>query len=151
MLLAALIPLIVIVIVGAFLATGWRAGGRPDLAAITITARDVVIRPVRPLGVLSFRKELRLRRDRIRGVSVPDRPSLPPRGRRAPGTRMPGLVAGTFRGPQLGTSFWLAGRASRLLRIDVRNGPFDCVILQIVDPDRIARDLSQPLPEGPRG
>lgn len=101
-----------------------------------------------PLGVmrrLAFKNELRLDRRAIRRALVVNRSELPSRGLRTLGTGMPGLAAGRYRSGKSGGSFWLAGRAPRLLLIDMDNGPLDSVVLQVRDPDQLAAQLHEPV------
>jgi hypothetical protein len=121
----------------ASVAGGWWLGGQPDLARVTMTGETVRIVPRGVLRLLSFRRELVLARGLLRQVTVAASADLPPGGLRSPGLAVPGLRAGTYRGPD-STSYWLVGRAPRVLRIEVAGGPVDYVLIQVRDPDALA-------------
>jgi hypothetical protein len=134
---ATLITALVGLVLPASVAGGWWLGGQPDLARVTMTGEAVRIVPRGVLRLLSFRRELVLARSQLRQVTVAAVADLPPGGLRSPGLAVPGLRAGTYRAPD-SVSYWLVGRASRVVRIDVAGGPVDYVLIQVRDPEALA-------------
>lgn len=138
---ATLITALVGLVLPACVAGGWWLGGQPDLARVTVTGEAVRIVPRGVLRLLSFRRELVLARSQLRQVTVAACADLPPGGLRSPGLAVPGLRAGTYRGPD-SVSYWLVGRAARVVRIDVAGGPVDYVLIQVRDPEALAALLA---------
>jgi hypothetical protein len=134
---ATLITVLVALVLPFLAASGWWLGGRPDLAYVTTTGTGVRIVPRGALRLVSFRTRLVLDREWVRQVSVAACAELPPPGLRSPGLAVPGLRAGTYRRPEA-TSYWLVGRAPRVLRLDLAGGPVDYVLMQVRDPDGLA-------------
>lgn len=118
-------------------AGGWWLGGRPELATVTVAGETVRIVPRGLLRLLSFRPALLVASGQLREVSAISCAELPPAGLRSPALAVPGLRAGTYRRPEA-TSYWLVGRAARVVRIDLADGPVDYVVIQVRDPDALA-------------
>jgi hypothetical protein len=137
---ATLVTILVALVLPACLAGGWWLGGRAELAHVTLTGDSVRIVPRGVLRVLSFRRELVLELARVASASVVTCAELPPAGLRSPGLAVPGLRAGTYRCPEA-TSYWLVGRAARVVRIDLAGGPVNYLVLQVRDPDAVAARL----------
>ena len=137
---ATLITALCGLVLPACVAGGWWLGGRGDLARVSLTGDSVRIVPRGVLRVLSFRRELVLRQEWVRRVSVAVCAELPPAGLRSPGLAVPGLRAGTYRCPEA-ASYWLVGRSARVVRIDLDGGPVDYVLLQVRDPEGLAARL----------
>lgn len=131
--------LVVLVLPGA-VAGGWWFGGLPDLARVSVTGSTIRIVPRGVLRWLSFRPELVLEQESVRAVSVATRAELAPAGLRSPALAVPGLRAGTYRSAEA-ASYWLVGRATRVVRLDLAGGPVDYVLLQVRDPEELARRL----------
>ncbi|WP_405140975.1 hypothetical protein OG589_28965 [Sphaerisporangium sp. NBC_01403] len=121
-----LVVLLAVVLYGVLLA---RNG---DLAAVVVSEGEVLIKPRGVFKVLSFRWSIRIPADAIAGVHVMDAGDLDPPGMRYGATLFPGLTAGTFIGPQ-GTSYWLAGRTRRSLRLELTDGPLNRIVVQVGD------------------
>ena len=112
---------------------------------VKVTDNEVRIIPVGLMRKLALNQEPQLDRREIRRAVAVDRSELPVRGHRVLGTGMPGLAAGRYRSGKSGASFWLAGRAPRLLLIDLEGGPLDFVVLQVRDPGQLAAQLHEPV------
>lgn len=121
----------------ASVAGGWWLGGRPDLARVTTAGDSIRIEPRGVLRLLSFRPGLVLASGHLRQVSVVTCADLPPAGLRSPALAVPGLRAGTWRCPEA-TSYWLVGRAPRVVRVDLADAPVDYVVIQVREPDTLA-------------
>lgn len=137
---ATLITVLAGLVLPALVAGGWWLGARPDLAHIEAAGDVIRIVPRGVLRWLSFRPALVLRQEWVRGAGAVACAELPPAGLRSPGLAVPGLRAGTYRCPEA-TSYWLVGRAPRVLRLDLAGGPLDYVVLQVRDPDGLAAQL----------
>lgn len=134
---ATLITVLVALVLPASVAGGWWLGGQPELARVRVTGGEIRIVPRGVLRLLSFRRELVLDRLALRRAAVVTCASLPPAGLRSPGLAIPGLRAGTYECPEA-TSYWLVGRAARVLRLDFADGPIGYVVVQVRDPDGLA-------------
>lgn len=137
---ATLITVLAGLVLPAAVAGGWWLGGRPELAHVTMTGDTVRIVPLGILRLLSFRSELVLERCGLGAARVAACAELPAAGLRSPALAVPGLRAGTYRCPEA-TSYWLVGRAHRVVRLDVPGGPVDYVVLQVRDPEALAARL----------
>lgn len=137
---ATVITVVVVLVLPAALAGGWWLGGQPELARVEVADGTIRIVPRGVLRWLSFRTRLVLQQDWVRDVRVVACAQLPPAGLRSPGLAVPGLRAGTYRCPET-TSYWLVGRAARVLRLDLSGGPVDYVVLQVRDPGAVAARL----------
>ena len=137
--------LIVVVLPLTLLMAGRRLAERPDLAQVKVTENEVRIIPVGLMRKLALNQEPQLDRREIRRAVAVDRSELPARGHRVLGTGMPGLAAGRYRSGKSGASFWLVGRAPRLLLIELEGGPLDFVVLQVRDPGQLAAQLHEPV------
>jgi hypothetical protein len=137
--------LIIVVLPLALLMVGRRLAERPDLAQVKIIDNEVRIIPVGLMRRFALNNEVRLDRREIRRAVDVDRSELPARGHRTFGTGMPGLAAGRYRSGTSGASFWLVGRAPRLLLIDMDGGPLAYVVLQVRDPGQLAGQLHEPV------
>ena len=131
--------LVVLVLPGA-VASGWWLGGLPDLARVSVTGGTIRIVPRGVLRWLSFRPVLVLELGSVRAVSVAISAELAPAGLRSPALAVPGLRAGTYRSAEA-ASYWLVGRAPRVVRLDLAGGPLDYVLLQVHDPEELAGRL----------
>jgi len=108
-----------------------------DLAEISVSEREILIRPRGVFKFLSLRWSLRLPSEAVSRVSV-----VLPGGVRAPGLRygavfFPGLTAGTYMAPD-GTSYWLTGQPQPALEITLNEGPLSYVVVQVADPEAVA-------------
>jgi hypothetical protein len=63
-------------------------------------------------------------------------------GLRLPGTSMPGLLAGTFVGPE-GRSFWLVGLGETSVRLDLDDEIYTYLVVDVADPRTTLREIYQ--------
>ncbi|GGP79215.1 hypothetical protein [Streptosporangium pseudovulgare] len=134
-LLTALFPIVVLL---ALILYGVLHARDGDLADVTVSGREILIRPRGIFKVLSFRWSIRVPADAIAWASVLDIGGLNPPGMRFVATSFPGLTAGTFSGPD-GVSYWLTGRDGAALRLELSEGPLDRIVVQVgSDPASLA-------------
>lgn len=106
-----------------------------SLADIELGADEVVIRPRGWYKLWALKRELRVPRHAISHAGVGRQDELAiGRGLRMPGTGIPGvLMAGTFIGRH-GRQFWLAGRATELLVLELNGQQYQRVVVQVEQP-----------------
>ena len=113
-----------------------------SLVDIDCGADDVVVRPRGWYKLWALKRELRIPRAAISYATVGRQDELAiGRGLRMPGTGIPGvLMAGTFVGRR-GRQFWLAGRATELLVLDLKGHEYQRVVLQVDQPAALLPQL----------
>jgi hypothetical protein len=134
----ALVLAVVAVVLGGICATSF-AG--PNLAAIGVTPDDrLLVRPVGLVRVWALSTGIDVPITAVVDVGVHERKGLL-RGWRAPGTHLPGVMtAGTFRS-RGEKDLWMAGRAARLLVIELHGETYRHVIVQVEDPEAATEAL----------
>lgn len=122
----------VIVVIGGICATSF-AG--PNLAAVGITPDDrLLVRPVGLVRLWALSSGINVPVTAIVDVGVSPRKGLV-KGFRAPGTYLPGVMtAGTFRS-RGEKDLWMAGRAEKVLVIELHDERYRHVIVQVEDPE----------------
>ncbi|MEO6627216.1 MAG: hypothetical protein ABIP03_01465 [Aquihabitans sp.] len=122
----------VIVVIGGICATSF-AG--PNLAAVGITPDDrLLVRPVGLVRLWALSSGINVPVTAIVDVGVSPRTGLV-KGFRAPGTYLPGVMtAGTFRS-RGEKDLWMAGRAEKVLVIELHDERYRHVIVQVEDPE----------------
>ena len=108
-----------------------------DLAEISVSEREILIRPRSVFKILSLHWSIRLPSEAISSVSI-----VLPGGVQVPGLRygavfFPGLTAGTYMAPD-GMSFWLTGQRLPALEITLNEGPLSYVVVQVRAPEVVA-------------
>jgi hypothetical protein len=99
--------------------------------------------------VWALKREIEVPLSQVRSVE-PAPPGLHPRGLRAPGSHLPGVItAGTYR-RRSGKEFWSVRSKSRAVVIDLAEGAsYDRLVLQVPDPNatlnEIRRVIGQPV------
>ena len=112
---------------------------------VAVEDDEVVVRP-RGLDVVwTFKRQVHAPLSALRSVAVG--PPSRPRGQRAPGTYVPGLIrAGTWRS-RAGREFWDVRRGRRVVVLDFADGaPYRRMVLEVPDPDATARRLGARAP-----
>ena len=61
---------------------------------------------------------------------------------RMPGTWLPGLLAGTFRGPR-GARSGVVGRGETSVRLDVVDERYEYVVVDVADPAGTLREINR--------
>ena len=108
-----------------------------DLARVTVSEAEVVIKPRGVFIFLSFRWSIRIPIESIEWASVIKTNDVDPPGMRFGATFFPGLIAGTFLGSD-GRSYWLTGQRGTALQIELDDGPLAFVVVQVADPNAVA-------------
>jgi len=135
-----LVALVVVAVVLAAIFVSARASS--SLAAVDVAGDRIVVRPLGLHKVWSLRGRIE-----VAAADVVDVHVLPqsgrPRGFRAPGTSLPGvLYAGTFRKGRA-KAFWLVRGSTRpALVIETSTGhPYNVLVLGVPDPEAVALSL----------
>lgn len=130
---------VVAVVVGAIVVS---TRGSRALAAVEVVGDRIVVRPLGLHKIWSLRGRVE-----VAAADVIDVHVLPqsgrPRGLRAPGTSLPGvLYAGTFRKGRA-KAFWLVRGSTRpALVIETSSGrPYNVIVVGVPDPDAVALSL----------
>jgi len=113
-----------------------------SLVSIDIGKTDIVVRPLGWYKLWSFKSELRIPRAAIAEAHVARRATLTMMlGLRMPGTSLPGVItAGTYVGGG-SKQFWVVGRAEYLLVLDLREQPYQRVVVQLENAGAVLADL----------
>lgn len=109
----------------------------------TVTIKDDGL-AVEPHGldkVLSFKRELQVPWDHVRGATQDDRIVEESKGIRGPGTSLPGKWAGTFR-KDGSASFWNVGGAGAVIVVELRDEPYARLVLSVDDPTPIVDGIN---------
>ena len=131
---------IVLVLVGV-LAWGRAASRRSALARVTVQGAAVVVEPLGIMKVLALASRIVVPIDHVLAAECVLRPQDDERpGLRLPGTSMPGLLAGTFVGPE-GRSFWLVGLGETAVRLDLDDEIYSYLVLDVADPRATMREI----------
>jgi hypothetical protein len=137
------VVLIVVLVVGVVIYLGVAASRRPGLARVRREGEAVVVEPIGILKLLALTSQLRLDAGQVTAVFSVQQPQERYRpGMRMPGTWLPGLLAGTFRGPE-GRSFWLVGRGETSVRLELVEGRYDYVVVDVADPAETVREINR--------
>lgn len=137
------VVLLVFLVIGLVIAQGVSASRRAALARLRLDGEAVVVEPVGILKLLALSSGLRLPVEHVTAAFQVDRPQERYRpGMRLPGTWLPGLLAGTFQGPE-GRSFWVVGRGDTSVRLDVADERYDYVVVDVEDPAQALREINQ--------
>ncbi len=129
---------ILVAVIGGICATSF-AG--PNLAAIGITPDDrLLVRPVGLMRLWALSSGIDVPVTKMVDVGVSPRKGLV-KGFRAPGTYLPGVMtAGTFRS-RGEKDLWMAGRAEKVLVIELHDERYRHVIVQVEDPEAAVEAL----------
>jgi hypothetical protein len=138
-LVEALLPVLVILGVVFY---GVALARNGNLAEVTVSDREISIEPRGVFKFLSFRWNLRIPAETIAWASVIDAGAVDPPSVRFGATLFPGLITGTFAGPD-GRSYWLTGQRGPALRINLSDGPLMYVVVQVGDPKAVATSIRQ--------
>jgi hypothetical protein len=133
-----IITAFVLLVLGGICATSF-AG--PNLAAVGITPDDrLLVRPVGLVRLWALSNGIDVPVTAISDVGVSPRRGLV-KGFRAPGTYLPGVMtAGTFRS-RGEKDLWMAGRAEKVLVIELHDQRYRHVIVQVEDPEAVVEAL----------
>jgi hypothetical protein len=138
-LVEALLPFLVILGVVFY---GVALARNGNMAAVTVSDREISIEPRGVFKFLSFRWNLRIPVETIAWVSVVDAGAIDPPIFRFGATAFPGLITGTFAGPD-GRSYWLTSQRGPALRINLSGGPLMYIVVQVGDPRAVAASIRQ--------
>ena len=127
-----------VAILGAVSAT---ALAGPNLAAIGVTPDDrLLVRPVGLMRLWALSNGIDVPITKVVDVGISPRKGLV-KGMRMPGTYLPGVMtAGTFRS-RGEKDLWMAGRAAKVLVIELHDERYRHVIVQVEDPDAAVEAL----------
>jgi hypothetical protein len=140
----AITALIAFLVIGAVVYQAVVASRRKELARVRVEGAFAVIEPVGIMKLLALTARLEVRLAHMSGVFEVERPQDRYRpGMRLPGTWLPGLLAGTFQGPE-GRSFWLVGRGETSVRLDLDDEHYDYIVIDVADPSATLGELKQP-------
>lgn len=129
---------LVAVVLGGIVVT---ATAGPNMAAVGVTPDDrLLIRPVGLMRLWALSSGINVPVTAIVDVGVSERKGLV-KGFRAPGTYVPGVMtAGTFRS-RGERDLWMAGRAEKVLVIELHDQRFRHVVVQVEDPEAATEAL----------
>jgi hypothetical protein len=138
-----LVVLVVIVATGTVSGLGAAASRRSELARVRVDGDAVVVKPVGVLKLLALTSGVRLPVSQLAAAFWVERPQERYRpGVRWPGTWLPGLLAGSFRGPE-GRSFWVVGRGETSVRLDLDGHGYDYVVVDVADPAAVLSEINR--------
>ena len=117
------------VVIGALVATTTA----DDQAKVTVEAGRLTVKPLGMMALWSLSGGVDVPISAMVSAAAVDRSSVP-RGFRAPGAYLPGVVcAGTYR--QRGSKgLWMVGRAKQVLDIELQGEKYKRVVVQVADP-----------------
>ena len=131
------------VVIGLVISAGVSASRRPGLARVRLDGDMAVVEPLGVLKLLALTSGVRVPLEHVTAAFQVERPQERYRpGMRMPGTWLPGLLAGTFRGPE-GRSFWVVGRGETSVRLDVVDERYDYVVVDVTDPAGTLREINR--------
>jgi hypothetical protein len=122
---------------------GWgiAASRRQALVRITLDGATILVEPLGVMKLLALTSRLAVPVDHVTAAYAVSRPQDDYRpGLRMPGTWMPGLLAGTFVGPE-GRSFWVVGQAGSSVRLDLDDKSYAYLVVDVADPAATLRDI----------
>ncbi len=104
------------------------------MATVTIEGDELVIGQSLIESVLSLRSELRFPLACVTGITADPTIGSEPKGVRAPGTQVPGLLtAGTFHRDG-NRAFWNIRRGTHAVVITLEGAQFDQLVIDVGDP-----------------
>ncbi len=110
------------------------------MVAIEATGDEVTIRVLGSHKLWALKSVIRFRKDQVISAETAD-PGLRPPWLRSPGTSVPGLIcAGTYYGKGR-KEFWDRARGGKCIRIDLNNGPYSRLVVDVADPEAAMRTL----------
>lgn len=112
--------------------------------SVTVTRDSLVVEPVGLGKVWSFRRRLRFPLEHVRGATVDPDVRDARRGRRAPGLRLPGRVAGTFR-DRGSKQFWNVSGYDEAVVVTLDAEEFDRLVVTVHDPHQVADTINSAL------
>lgn len=140
---ASVAVVIVVVVIGLVIYAGVAASRRPGLARVRLEGDAAVVEPLGVLKLLALTSGVRVPLEHVTAAFQVERPQEHYRpGMRMPGTWLPGLLAGTFRGPE-GRSFWVVGRGETSVRLDVVDERYEYVVVDVADPAGTLREINR--------
>jgi hypothetical protein len=130
----ATIALVMTLVITGAIGFGVLAARRPGLARIRLTGRGIVVEPLGIMKLFALRPRIEVPSAHVRSAFTVDRPQEQYRpGLRLPGTRLPGLLAGTFQA--MGErSFWVVGLGRTSIRLNLTDEWYDYIVIDVADP-----------------
>lgn len=105
---------------------------------------ELVVVPTGLDKVLSFRRELRIPLDHVRGATHDPGLKREPKGLRGPGLGLPNKLAGTFHEGG-GKQFWNISGWEDILVITLADEEFTALYLSVDAPERLAEEINAAL------
>jgi hypothetical protein len=104
------------------------------MAQVHIDGADLVVEQSALDKLVSLRSTMRFPLGQVVGVTADPGVGAEPKGIRAPGTHLPGLLtAGTFH-REGSTVFWNIRRGTHAIVITLRDADFDQLVIDVDDP-----------------
>lgn len=104
------------------------------MATITVTDQDVTVELTRREKLAGLLGDVRIPRSQIRSVEALDDPVRAPRGLRAPGLALPGVVkVGTWRSREYGRQYVAVRRGVPGVRLHLDGHRYREVVLSVAD------------------
>ncbi|WP_431951015.1 hypothetical protein [Nocardia lijiangensis] len=111
------------------------------MVELEVTHGTVTIRVLGAHRLWALRRTITVEHPDI-GEVVPAEPWLRPPWLHIPGTYLPGVIAaGTYRDGKGRKEFWDTRFDGRAIRIDLANGPFTRMVVDVADPTAAIRTL----------
>lgn len=111
---------------------------------VAMTQNGLVVEPVGLSKVWSFRRRLRFPLEHVHGATVDPSVRAEPKGRRAPGLRLPGRLAGTFR-HRGRKQFWNVSGYDQPVVVTLDAEEFDRLVITVHDPHQVADTINSAL------
>jgi hypothetical protein len=109
---------------------------------VTITTKTLVVEPIGLSKLWSFRRRVQIPLEHVRGARFDPDVKVGPRGWRAPGLRLPGKLAGTFRSSGR-TQFWNTSGHGRTVVVTLDpTERFDRLVLTVADPNQVVTAIN---------
>ena len=148
MLIAALFPVVLLILLGLALVLTLPAIAAGRLARVHVSATELVVTPVGLMKLWALRRRLAFPAGHVVGVSTSqDARTQRPVSLRLLGTGVPGLImAGTMLNRGGGKSFWIYGKGRSAITIDLRGEGFRYLCVEVEDPAGTCRRIRERLP-----
>ncbi|OPZ29441.1 MAG: hypothetical protein BWZ02_01004 [Lentisphaerae bacterium ADurb.BinA184] len=118
------------------------------MVSIETAGDDVTLRVLGSHRMWAVKRTIRFKRQQVVTAAPAERGLWPP-WCRCPGTALPWvIVAGTYYGRGR-KEFWDHVRKGKAIRIDLRNGPYTRIVVDVADPETALAALAPPA-SGPR-
>jgi hypothetical protein len=132
--LTTLLPPLLLGLLVLVIGAGVAAARSGSLATVTVDGGRVVVAVRGVLKALAFKGRLEFPVGHLVGAwyepQARERRNL---GLRMPGTALPGLVAGTYLSDE-GRSFWVYGTGDNAVVLELREEPYDYLVVEVADP-----------------